>query len=61
MNQKDILRFIDSTELRDRLEKENYQFSSLEAAWLIHECREATVEEQQEVPGNISSVMNSLR
>ena len=46
MNRDDILRFIDSRELRDRLEKENYQFSSLEAAWLIHECKEATVEEK---------------
>ena len=46
MNQKDILRFIDSTELRDRLENENYQFSSLEAAWLIRECKEATVAEK---------------
>ena len=46
MNRDNILRFIDSRELRERLEKENYQFSSLEAAWLVHECKEATVEEK---------------
>lgn len=41
-----ILRFINSKDIREHLKKLDYEFSSLEAAWLIYQCREATLEEK---------------
>ena len=41
-----VLRFVNSKDIRNHLETIGYQFNSLEAAWLIHECRDATVEEK---------------
>lgn len=42
----DILRFVNSKDIRAHLAKLGYQFSSLEAAWLIYQCRDATIEEK---------------
>ena len=41
-----ILRFINSKDIREHLKKLDYQFNSLETAWLIYQCREATIEEK---------------
>lgn len=42
----DIFRFINSEAIRDHLKSVNYEFSSLEAAWLIYQCHTATIEEK---------------
>lgn len=42
----DILRFINSKDIREYLKTINYEFNSLEAAWLIYQCRNATIEEK---------------
>ena len=41
-----IFRFINSKDIREHLRKLDYQFNSLETAWLIYQCREATSEEK---------------
>ena len=41
-----ILRFINSKDIREHLRKLDYQFNSLETAWLIYECRHITIEEK---------------
>ena len=41
-----IFRFINSKDIREHLRKLDYQFNSLETAWLIYQCREATIEEK---------------
>ena len=35
----DITRFINSRDIREHLKKIGYQFTSLEAAWLIWQCK----------------------
>lgn len=42
----DILRFINSKDIREHLRNINYEFNSLEAAWLIYQCKTATIEEK---------------
>ena len=42
----DILRFINSKDIREHLKAINYEFNSLEAVWLIYQCRNATIEEK---------------
>lgn len=42
----DILRFINSKDIRAYLKHIGYEFNSLEAAWLIYMCRDATVNEK---------------
>ncbi len=42
----DIFRFINSKDIREHLRGLDYRFSSLEAAWLIYQCRTATLEEK---------------
>lgn len=42
----DILRFINSKDIREHLKSINYEFNSLEAAWLIYQCKTATIEEK---------------
>ncbi len=41
-----ILNFINSKDIREHLKAINYEFNSLEAAWLIYQCRNATIEEK---------------
>ena len=42
----DILRFINSRDIREHLEQIHYEFNSLEAAWLIWWCQTASIPEK---------------
>lgn len=42
----DIFRFINSRDIREYLKTQDYHFTSLEAAWLIYQCRSATIKEK---------------
>ena len=42
----DFYSLINSKDIRAHLESISYQFSSLQAAWLVHECHTATMEEK---------------
>lgn len=44
----DILRFINSEDIREHLRSIGYKFTSLEAAWLIYQCHGATIKEKHE-------------
>ena len=48
MNKLWIFRFINSRDIREYLKSRNYPFTSLEAAWLIYQCRCATIKEKHE-------------
>lgn len=41
-----IYRFINSRDIRKHLEDMKYAFNALEAAWLVYQCRDATLEEK---------------
>ena len=41
-----ILRFVNSKDIREHLRNIGYEFNSLEAAWLIYQCRDATIDEK---------------
>ena len=41
----DIYRFINSNTIREHLKKLGYQFNTLEAAWLVWQCKNATLAE----------------
>ena len=41
-----LLRFVNSKDIRNHLEAIDYQFNSLEAAWLIYKCRNAVIDEK---------------
>lgn len=41
-----ILRFVNSKDIREHLGDIGYEFNSLEAAWLIYQCRDATIDEK---------------
>lgn len=42
----DILRFVNSKDIREHLRNIGYEFNSLEAAWLIYQCHDATIDEK---------------
>ena len=42
----ELLRFVNSKDIREHLRKINYSFDPLEAAWLIYQCHDATVKEK---------------
>lgn len=42
-----IFKYINSKDIRKHLEKINYKFTSLEAAWLIYQCKGITLKEKQ--------------
>ncbi len=42
----DVLCFINSRDIREHLRKIDYQFSALEAAWLIYQSRNTTLDER---------------
>ena len=52
-----ILRFINSKDIRNHLEKNGYEFSSLEAAWLIYQCKDATIVERHEAWSRLIETM----
>ncbi len=41
-----ILRFVNSKDIREHLRNIGYEFNSLEAAWLIYQCHDATIDEK---------------
>ena len=41
-----ILRFVNSKDIREHLRNIGYEFNSLEAAWLIYQCRDAAIDEK---------------
>ena len=41
-----VLRFINSKDIREYLKTINYEFNSLEAAWLIYQCKNITIKEK---------------
>lgn len=43
----DIYSFVNSKDIREHLRKMDYQFNSLETAWLIYQCRYISYEEQK--------------
>ena len=53
----DILRFINSKAIRNHLKKIGYKFSSLEAAWLIYQCHDATIEEKHKAWNELIETM----
>ena len=44
----DVLRYVNSKDIREHLRKIGYKFSALEAAWLIYQCRNTTLEERHQ-------------
>lgn len=42
----DIFRFVNSKDIREHLRNIGYEFNSLEAAWLIYQCRDAAIDEK---------------
>lgn len=57
----DIFRFINSKDIREYLKNINYQFSSLETAWLIYQCRDATIEEKHRAWEEVIRTMPDCR
>ena len=46
MNNSDIYKYVNSKDIRQHLVNINYQFSALEAAWLVHQCASISLEER---------------
>lgn len=46
MNNQEICRFVNSKDIRKHLADINYSFTTAEAAWLIYQCRDATLAEK---------------
>ena len=44
----EITSFINSNDIREYLEKINYKFTPLEAAWLVYQCKLISIPEKQE-------------
>lgn len=53
----DICRFINSGDIREYLELLNYPFSMTEAAWLIYQCRDASIAEKHEAWNELIETM----
>ena len=45
-NDLNVFEFINSKDIKEHLKKTDYKFNSLEAAWLIYQCKSATIEEK---------------
>ena len=57
MRTMDILRFINSKDIRKHLKDIDYKFSSLEAAWLVYQCHDATIDEKHKAWNEIIETM----
>lgn len=53
----EILRFVNSRDIRAHLKKIDYKFTPLEAAWLVYQCRTASFEEKHAAWTEIISTM----
>lgn len=56
-----LYRFINSKDVRTHLEQLGYEFNSLEAAWLIYQCRTASIEEKHKAWGELIATMPDCR
>lgn len=59
--QMDITRFINSKDIRKHLKDIGYKFNSLEAAWLIYQCRDATIKEKHKAWQELIETMPDCR
>ena len=53
----DILRFINSKDIRKHLNSVGYRFNSLETAWLIYQCRDASIKEKHKTWNELIETM----
>lgn len=56
----DVLRFINSNAVREYLKEINYKFNTLEAAYLVYDCRFATLKEKHEAYREIIETMPDM-
>ena len=56
-----LYRFINSKDIRTHLEQMGYEFNSLEAAWLIYQCRTASIEEKHKAWEELIATMPDCR
>ena len=56
-----LYRFINSKDVRTHLEQMGYEFNSLEAAWLIYQCRTASIEEKHKAWEELIATMPDCR
>ena len=52
-----IFDFINSKDIKEHLKNINYQFNSLEAAWLIYQCNKITIKEKHEAWNELIKTM----
>lgn len=52
-----ILRFINSKDIREHLRSIGYEFNSLETAWLIYQCHDATIDEKHKAWNELIETM----
>lgn len=57
----EVLKFINSKDIREYLKKIDYKFNSLEAAWLIYQCRNATICEKHRAWNELIESMPDCR
>lgn len=53
----DIFRFINSKDIREHLRSISYEFNSLETAWLIYQCHDATIDEKHKAWNELIETM----
>lgn len=61
MKKMDILRYVNSKDIRKHLKEIDYKFSSLEAAWLVYQCHDATIDEKHRAWKEIIETMPDCR
>lgn len=57
----DIFRFINSTDIRNYLKEIKYEFSPLEAAWLIYRCKNLSYVQKKKAWSELISAMPDIR
>lgn len=57
MNNQEICRFVNSKDIRKYLADINYSFTTAEAAWLVYQCRDATLAEKYDAWEKIIATM----
>lgn len=53
----DIFGFINSNDIREHLRSISYEFNSLETAWLIYQCHDATIDEKHKAWNELIETM----
>ncbi len=57
MNNQEICRFVNSKDIKQHLLAINYPFSTAEAAWLVYQCKNATMSQKIDAWENIIKTM----